>query len=175
MSLTAPSPDEFALFAAGYVARAAHVAAPIAELALQRHRLIELLGTVSEEQARNRYAAGKWSIKELVAHLSDAERIFAYRLLRIGRGDETPLPGWDENDYARTAGADSRAFRDLVDEWSIVRDGTSTLVAGLPADAWTRRGTANDSAVSARALVYIILGHVEHHRAVLEERYGLGR
>ena len=173
--LAPPRSDEFAPFYAGYVARVAHVASPIDELTLQRHRMIEFLGAVSEEQARDRYAEDKWSVKALVGHLSDAERIFAYRLLRIGRGDETPLPGWDENDYARTAGADSRAFRDLVDEWSIVRDGTSTLVAGIPADAWTRRGTANDTTVSARALVYIILGHVEHHRCVLEERYGVGR
>ena len=173
--LAAPRSDEFAPFYADYVARVAHLASPLDELALQRHRMIEFLGAVSEEQAGYRYAPDKWSIKALVGHLSDAERIFAYRLLRIGRGDQTPLPGWDENDYAGTADSDSRPFRDLVDEWSIVRDGTRTLVAGMPADAWTRRGTANDAAVSARALVYIVLGHVEHHRAVLEERYGLGR
>src|SRR5688572_4959251 len=173
--LKPPHEDEYAPFYAGYVGRLRHVTSPLDELVVQRRRFIDFLSAVSEGQAHFRYAPGKWSIKELVGHMSDAERIFAYRLLRIGRGDETPLPGWEENDYVRTAGADARPFRDLIDEWAVVRDGTSALAAAMPADAWDRRGTANGAPVSARALLYIILGHTEHHRAVLEERYSQSR
>ncbi len=171
--LKPPHEDEYAPFYAAYVGRVRHVTAPVDELAVQRRRFIDVLSAVSEDQAGFRYAPGKWSIKELIGHLSDAERIFAYRLLRIGRGDETPLPGWEENDYVRTAGSDARTFRDLMEEWAVVRDGTTTLAAAMPADAWERRGTANGTPISTRALLYIVLGHTEHHRAVLEERYAI--
>jgi hypothetical protein len=173
MPLLPPQSDEFDPFYAGYIARVADVRTPVDELVAQRARLLNFLAPLSDEQARYRYAAGKWSIKELVGHLSDAERIFGYRLLRIGRGDETPLSGFEENDYVRTAGSDHRPFGDLLDEWAATRDATVALVGGMPPDAWERRGTANGAAVSARALVYIILGHVEHHRSILEERYQL--
>jgi uncharacterized damage-inducible protein DinB len=173
MPLSPPQADEFNPFYAGYIARVANVSAPADELVEQRDRLLNFLSPLSDEQAAYRYASGKWSIKELVGHLSDGERIFAYRLLRIGRGDDTPLPGFEENDYVRSAGSDSRPFGELLDEWAATRDATAALVRGMPAEAWERRGTANGAAVSARALVYIILGHVEHHRRVLEERYGL--
>lgn len=173
MPLTPPRPDEFDPFYAGYIARVANVRSPVDELVAQRARLLNLLSPLSDDQARYRYADAKWSIKELVGHLSDGERIFAYRLLRIGRGDDTPLPGFEENDYVRSAGSQLRPFGELLDEWAATRDATSALVRGLPVEAWERRGTANGASISARALVYIILGHVEHHRSVLEERYGL--
>ena len=171
MPLAAPRPDEFAPFHAGYIARVANLASPIDELVAQRARLLNFLAPLSDAQALHRYAPGKWSVKELVGHLADAERIMAYRLLRIARGDETPLPGFEENDYVKTAGSDARPFGDLLDEWAAVRDATSALVRGLPAGAWERRGTANGTPVSSRALLYIILGHTEHHRSILEERY----
>ena len=173
MSLAPPRSDEYAPFFAGYVARAAGVRAPGDELLAQRARLLNFLAPLSDEQAMYRYGAGKWSIKELVGHLSDAERIFAYRLLRIGRGDETPLSGFQENDYVRAAGFDRRPFGELLDEWAATRDATVALTAGMPGDAWERRGTANGTGVTARALLYIILGHVEHHLSILAERYGL--
>ena len=149
------------------------VSAPADELVAQRTRLLDFLSPLTDEQAGYRYAAGKWSVKEMIGHLADAERIFAYRLLRIGRGDDTPLPGFEENDYVRAAGSDRRRIRDLLDEWAAARDATAALVRGLPPEAWECRGTANGAVISARALVYIILGHVEHHRSILEERYGL--
>jgi uncharacterized damage-inducible protein DinB len=173
MALSPPASDEFAPFYAGYVARTATMGSPVDELMAQRARLLNFLSPLSEEQAGFRYAADKWSIKELVGHLADVERIFSYRMLRIGRGDTTPLPGFEENDYIRTAMFDRRPFGELLDEWAAVRDATIALAAGLPEEAWTRRGTASNAAVSARALLYIILGHLEHHRNVLEERYGL--
>ena len=168
-----PAAEEFHPFYAGYVGRVAKIAAPLDELIAQRARLLTLLSPLSDDRASFRYAPGKWSIKELVGHLADAERIFAYRLLRIGRGDETPLPGFEENDYVPAAQSDARAFGGLLDEWATVRDATVSLVSGMPVAGWTRRGTVNDAAISARALVYIILGHVEHHRSVLDERYGV--
>lgn len=168
-----PAPDEFDPFYAGYVARVARVAAPFDELIAQRARLLNVLSPLSDEQALRRYAPDKWSIKEIVGHLADAERIFSYRLLRIGRGDVTPLPGFEENDYVPAAACDLRPFGALLDEWSTVRDATVSLVTGMPRDAWTRRGTVNNAGISARALLYIILGHVEHHRNVLAERYGV--
>ena len=94
----APAPDEFDPFYAGYIARSASVTAPVDELVAQRARFLNFLSPLTDEQALFRYAPGKWSVKELVGHLADAERIFAYRLLRIGRGDQTPLPGFEEND-----------------------------------------------------------------------------
>ena len=97
----------------------------------------------------------------------DAERIFAYRLLRIARGDETPLAGFDENTYVPAGSFDSRELNALIKEWMATRDSTIALVRGLPADAWTRRGTANGKTVTAASLAYIILGHVEHHLGIL--------
>jgi uncharacterized damage-inducible protein DinB len=173
MPLSPPLPDEFDSFYAGYISRVANVPSPVDELVAQRERLLNALSPLTDAQAGYRYAEGKWSIKELVGHLADAERIFAYRLLRVGRGDETPLPGFEENDYVRSAGSDRRPFGELLDEWAATRDATTALARGMPEQAWERRGTANGAAISARALLYIILGHVEHHRSVLEERYGL--
>lgn len=168
-----PAADEFDAFYAAYVRRVAGISSPFDELVAQRERLLTLLSQLSDDQASFRYAPGKWSVKELVGHLADAERIFAYRMLRIGRGDVTPLPGFEEDDYVRAAASDTRAFGDLLNEWAAVRNATVSLAAGMPADAWQRRGTASGAGISARALLYIILGHVEHHRAVLEERYGI--
>lgn len=173
MPLSPPRPDEFDPFYAGYIARVANVRTPVDEFVAQRARLLNFLSPLSEEQSRYRYAPGKWSIKELVGHLTDAERIFAYRLLRIGRGDDTPLSGFEENDYVREAQSDGRPFGELLDEWAATRDATAALVRGMPADAWERRGTANGVGVTARALAYIILGHVEHHLGVLRDRYGV--
>jgi hypothetical protein len=171
MDVGLPSADEFAPSYASYIARVADVASPVDELVAQRARLLNFLSPLSDDRACYRYATGKWSVKEMVGHLADGERVMAYRLLRIGRGDETPLPGFEEDDYVRAADSDARAFGDLLDEWAAVRDATAALARGMPADAWPRRGSANGTPVSARALLYIILGHVEHHRSILEERY----
>ena len=134
---------------------------------------MSLLSALSAAQAASRYASGKWSVTEVVGHLSDAERVFAYRLLRIGRGDETPLPGFDENTYVPSGAFERRAFADVLEEWITARNATLALVRGMPSEGWARRGRANDRVISTRALVYIMLGHVEHHLALLAERYGV--
>lgn len=169
--IEAPAPEDFPPYAARYISRVSGVADPIAELALQRERFSTLFGVMSEAAAAFRYETGKWSIKDLVCHMADTERIFTYRLLRIARGDETPLAGFEEDDYARAAAADRRTLRDLVDEWFSVRAATITLVGGLPEEAWTRSGTANNQTITAGALLYLTLGHTEHHAAVLRDRY----
>lgn len=173
-TLSVPAAGEFAPSFQGYVSRVAAVADPIGELTRQRERVRRLLDALPEELGSYRYAADKWSVKQLVGHLADAERILPYRLLRVARGDQTPLPGWDENAYGETAGFDDRTLRDLIDDWTAARDATIALVRSVPSDAWGRSGTANHSPITARALLYIVLGHVEHHVHVLRERYSVG-
>lgn len=142
-----------------------------AMLATQVDDTAALLAGLSDEQARHRYAPGKWSIKEVVCHVSDVERVMAYRLLRFGRGDATPLAGFDENAWAPAARADDRPLTDLLAELQAVRAATVALVRGLPDDALDRTGTANGLLASARALAWIIAGHELHHRFILRERY----
>jgi uncharacterized damage-inducible protein DinB len=166
-----PAATEFAPLFARYIARVGDDVDPRQELSAQRSRVMARLSRLSEQRAEFRYASDKWSIKEVVGHLSDCERVFAYRLLTIARGDTAPLPGFDENDYARAAHSHQRPFNDLVDEWAVVRDGTLTLSRSLAESDWTMQGTANGAPTSARALLYVILGHTEHHLNVLAERY----
>jgi len=173
VTIAAPHVSEYAPAFAGYVARVAAIQDPLRELTSQRAKVVTRLAKLSDDQASFRYAPGKWSIKDLVGHLSDAERVFAYRMLRIGRGDTTPLPGFEEGDYARAAQSDRRQFGELLAEWSGVRAATITLASSLPEADWANVGTSNNAPMSARALLYIILGHTEHHLGVLGERYGV--
>ena len=171
--MIAPAADEYAPAFARYIARVAEIQDPLAELPSQRAKVVARLAKLSDEQASFRYAPDKWSIKDLVGHLSDVERVFAYRMLRIGRGDTTPLPGFEENDYARAAQSDRRQFGELLAEWSVVRAATMALASSLTEANWSNVGTSNGSPLSARALLYIILGHTEHHLGVLADRYGV--
>jgi uncharacterized damage-inducible protein DinB len=129
------------------------------------------LGSVGEELAMHAYAPGKWSIKEVVGHIADAERIFACRALRIARGDGTPLAAFDENAYVPAGRFGDRSLASLLDEFAAVRQATVRLLAGLPEDAWTRSGIASGYDVSVRALAWIIAGHELHHRHILTTRY----
>jgi uncharacterized damage-inducible protein DinB len=145
------------------------------QLRTQLEEVQELFSPLDDAAALERYAPGKWSIKELLGHLSDAERIFSYRLLRISRGDGTPLPGFDENAYVPAGRFDERSLESLVNEFTAVRQSTMALVEGVPRQRWNEQGQASGTLVSARALAYIIVGHVTHHLGVLRERYGVGR
>jgi hypothetical protein len=174
MSVPRPGSDEYAAPFHAYVSRVAEVPDAIGLLTAQAEQFGAVLAPLNEAAAEYRYAPGKWSVKEMLGHLCDAERIFAYRLLRIGRGDGTPLAGFEEDDYVRSSGAHQRSLADLLDEWRSVRQSTATLVAGMPADAWSRSGTSNGHAITARALLYIIVGHVDHHLDVLASRYQIG-
>jgi hypothetical protein len=173
VALAPPGAGEFAPFYSGYVMRIPAVADAVAQLRAQRDEVARLFASVPEDRAFFRYADGKWSIKELLGHLADAERIFAYRLLRVGRGDATPLPGFDEQPYVDAARFDRRPLADVLDEWVAVRNATAALAGGLPPDAWDRRGVVSGGPMSARALLYIVLGHTAHHLEVLADRYGL--
>jgi uncharacterized damage-inducible protein DinB len=130
-----------------------------------------LLGDLSEEQADFRYQPGKWSIKDMIGHVSDSERIFAYRLLRIARGDQTPLAGFEQDDYVRTANSSARKRSDLLEEFTAVRRATIALVSSMDDSAWVRRGVASQREISATAMAFVIAGHERHHRRILEERY----
>ena len=143
----------------------------LAALAAQRNATAALLAGISEAKAGYRYAPGKWSVKEVIGHLADSERVFSYRALRVARADITPLPGFDENAWMPEAGFDRRTLADIAAEFRAVRDSTLALFHGFDADAWPRIGTASGHPISARALAWIISGHEAHHLRVLAERY----
>lgn len=143
----------------------------VATLGAQREMVLSLLGSVSEERASFAYAPGKWSLKQVVGHLSDDERIFAYRALCIARGDARPLPGFDENEYMAAAGFESRTLADLLAEYRTVRWATLTLFASLPDEAWVRRGIVNGYEATPRGLAFHIAGHELHHVRVLRDKY----
>lgn len=130
-----------------------------------------LLEAVSESQADSAYAPGKWTIKEVLGHIIDGERVFAYRALRIARGDRTPLPGFEQDDYVRNGSFGERTLADLVEEFECVRRSTLHLLRSFNEESWSRRGTASDNEVSVRALAFIIAGHERHHANVLREKY----
>lgn len=131
----------------------------------------ELVAPLSETQLLHRYAPGKWSIKEVLVHIMDAERIFAYRALRIARNDKTPLPGFEENDYTPQSFADGRSIESIMTEYEAVRRNTLLLFDGLPDETATRSTVINNHNTSLRALPYIIAGHELHHITILRERY----
>lgn len=118
-----------------------------------------------------RYAPGKWSVKEVLGHVNDTERIMTYRALRIARGDKTPIEGFEQDDYIRGGNFGERTLADLIDEFAVIRKATLEFFRHLDADAAARRGTANKDEISARALPFIIAGHELHHRRILQEKY----
>ncbi|EPY03862.1 hypothetical protein PAALTS15_29021 [Paenibacillus alvei TS-15] len=140
-------------------------------LAEQLEHTTELFANLSKEQGDYRYAPGKWSIKEVIGHIADTERVMAYRLLRIARGDQTPLPGFDENLFMSGSTFDSMPLSELIEDYRAVRESTLTLLRGLTDEAVLRTGTSNNATISARALAYMIAGHELHHLNVLKERY----
>ena len=134
---------------------------------------LDALRSLSESQALHRYAPDKWSVKEVIGHITDAERIFAYRMLRIARGDGTPLAGFDQQPYVDSAHFDNLSMTTLVDSFRVTRASTLALMAELSDDAWPRMGMASGFPVSARALAYIIAGHATPHIGTLRDKYGV--
>ena len=130
-----------------------------------------ILAEITEEKAHFRYAENKWSIKELVGHIIDTERIFAYRALRFARNDQTPVEGFSQDPYIKNADFDNCRFTDLIAEFAFVRDANILMFQNFPDKAWTRTGTASENLVSVRALAYMIAGHELHHVNILKERY----
>lgn len=172
LSIPRPAADEAAPFYHGYIAKVP--GENIGEqLVDQLAEVDRLFGALDDRAALARYAPGKWSVKEVLGHLTDVERIFSYRLLRIGRGDATPLPGFDENTYVPAGRFDARPLSGLLAEFRAVRLSSMALVGGIPSPAWSERGAASGKPITTRALAYILVGHVAHHLGVLRERYGL--
>jgi hypothetical protein len=137
----------------------------------QGEETLAFLRGVSEERSRHRYAPGKWSIRELLGHLNDSERVFALRALWFARGFDSALPSFDQDTAARAAGADEEAWASHVEEFRAVRLASVALFRNLPAEAWPRTGVASGNRFTVRALAYVIAGHEAHHVAVLKERY----
>lgn len=165
-----PAADEYAEFHKGYMAAVANETDGLATLERQR-AAIDRMARLTPEQAAFRYADGKWSVKQVTGHLTDGERILSYRLLRIARGDQTPLPGYDENAFADNSNADRREQHDLAAELGSVRAATLSLIRSLDDDAFAHRTMVNNWSLSARSLVFIIAGHFQHHMNILRERY----
>lgn len=170
---TRPDATEYAPFYTGYVANVPEHDV-VSALRDSGRELVTALSAVPESRGGFRYADGKWTIREVIGHLIDAERIFSYRALRLARADATPLPGFEENDYVRAAGSDARTLADLIDELRIVRESTVRLFASLPDEAWSRKGVVSGRDVTVRAIAYITAGHMRHHLKVLRERYQIG-
>jgi hypothetical protein len=142
----------------------------LATLEKQAPQTIALL-TPAAKQADFRYAPGKWTLKEVLGHVNDTERIMTYRALRIARGDKTPIEGFEQDDYIREGNFGQRTLADLIDEFAVIRKATLEFFRHLDAESAIRRGTANNDEISARALPFIIAGHELHHRRILQEKY----
>lgn len=172
-SIPKPQPGEFPPYAAMYIDLLPDDGRIIHHLEHQVQLVQAMFGSLPPERLAHRYAPGKWTPREVLLHIIDDERIYAYRALRFARGDVTELPGFDEQPYAVASEADTRPVPSLLDEHAAVRRSTVALFANLPDAAWDRTGVANGARVSVRALIYHIAGHEIHHLNVLRERYGI--
>lgn len=165
-----PADDEYLPYYGRYIQRVPD-GDVLATLSQQIGETLALLRGLPESVASYRYAPDKWSVNELVGHVIDSEKIFAYRALRFARADTTPLPGYEQDDYVRNSTFNSYPLSELASELEVVRKSTINFFRHIDEDAWARRGTANNAEVSVRALAYIIAGHELHHREILRTRY----
>lgn len=173
MSTAAPSRPQTSEYAAYYETYISRVPDGdiVGTLDKQLVETLALIRGIPESRGDFSYAEGKWTIKELVGHIIDCERVFAYRALRFGRGDATPLSGFEQDDFVRGADFSKRSLSDLATEYEHVRRASISLFGSLETGAWDRRGTANDSEVSVRGIAFIIAGHERHHLEILRTRY----
>lgn len=162
--------NEYAKFYAGYIQALENVEL-IEELEICLHDFIRFVQNIPMDKFDYRYAPGKWTIKDIIQHLIDAERIFSYRALRIARNDKTPLPGFDDDFYVENTNANSRSIQDLLTELAVVRQSTLSLFKSFAQEQLARTGTASDQEVSVRAIGFIIIGHQKHHQRIFKERY----
>lgn len=170
---TRPAPADFPAFYHRYVEQA--VGADMFEaMRAAQEKMHQVLGGVAADRGNFRYGPDKWSIKEVLQHVIDAERIFAYRALRFSRNDATELPAFEENDYAPASQADRRTLKDLLHEYDVVRESSLLLFQSIPPEAIDRSGIANGRSITVRAIGWVIAGHSNHHATVLLERYGVG-
>jgi len=170
MNSTELPENEYASFYAPYINALGEVNL-IEELEISLHDFIRFVQNIPMDKFDYRYAEGKWNIKEIIQHVIDTERIFAYRALRISRNDETPLPGFDENYYIVNTEATNRSIQDLLTEFSAVRHSNLFLFKSLSEQQLKRFGFASNAAVSVRAIGFIMIGHQKHHQKIFQERY----
>ncbi|WP_026713576.1 DinB family protein [Flavobacterium daejeonense] len=141
------------------------------DLEISLHAFIRFVQDIPMDKFDYRYAEGKWTIKEIIQHVIDTERVFAYRALRISRNDKTPLPGFDENDFVLNTNANERHLQSLLTELSIVRQSTLALFKSFSEEQLKRIGIASNNEISVRAIGFIIIGHQKHHQRIFQERY----
>lgn len=164
-----PQAEEYAAFYKKYIDTVSDNV--IAELEHQVNSFTTFLKGITQDKASSAYADGKWTIKELVGHVIDTERIMAYRMLTIARNDKTHLPPFEENDYVTNSHFTDRTLESLADEFATVRRANMYLIKSFNEEEISRIGTANGSPISVLALIYILAGHLNHHRKIIEERY----
>ncbi len=165
-----PEPTEYAEFYANYISRVPGTDV-LGVLESQRLQMLQLFAGRSERDGSFRYAPGKWTVKEVLGHITDTERVFTYRALRIARGDRTPLPGFEQDDFVKNGAFGDRTLAGLAEEFALVRSASLALFRSFSEEAWPRRGVASEKEVTVRALAFITAGHQMHHRIILEERY----
>jgi len=171
MKITDIQPSEYAPYQEAYIKLVSDEWSLTEEMEVSLHNFIHFVREIPMDKYEYRYAEGKWTIKDIIQHLIDCERIFAYRALRIGRGDTTPLPGFEENDYALSAQADRRSLQDLLNEFSMVRHANILMFKSFTKDDLMRTGSASGYTISVRAFGFLIIGHQLHHINVFKERY----
>jgi len=174
LSIARPEPGEYAPYYERYISLISGTDI-VSTLEAQRRQMLILLCGREEADGDLRYAPDKWSAKEVLGHVCDTERIFAYRMLRISRADKTPIEGFEQDDYVRNGPFAKIAFAEAIEDYIAVRRATVTLVRNLDEQAWSRRGIANKNEVSVRAIAYLTAGHELHHRRILEEKYFVQR
>jgi hypothetical protein len=170
LPINKPQADEFAANFAGYIELVPD-GDVLSTLATQIHETLTTLRAVSDAGSLKRYESDKWSVREVVGHIIDSERIFAYRALRFARNDQTPLPGFEQDDYIGPGQFDARLWSGLISEFEVVRQSNLAMFRGFPQEAWSRQGIASGNPISVRALAYAIAGHERHHMKILRERY----
>lgn len=171
MKPTDLQPTEFAGFYANYINQVSTEYTLIEELEISVHRLIKFVQDIPMDKFDYRYAEGKWTIKDILQHIIDAERIFAYRALRFARNDKTGLPGFEENSYADEADGNKRSIQVLLTELAVVRQSTLSLFKSFSQEELLRSGIASGNPMSVRALGFVIIGHQNHHQRIFKERY----
>jgi uncharacterized damage-inducible protein DinB len=170
LTVARPEPGEYAPYYERYISLVSGTDI-LGTLDAQRRQTLLLLSGRDESEGNFRYAPDKWSAKEVLGHVCDTERIFAYRALRFARADQTPIEGFEQDDYVSNGPFARAPLAELIEDYIAVRRATLTLLRNLDEAAWMRRGPANKNEVSVRALAYIIAGHELHHRRILEEKY----
>ena len=171
MNITQVQDNEYASFYSSYISQVSSQYSLIEELEISVHRLRNFVQEIPMDKYDYQYAEGKWTIKDILQHLIDSERVFAYRALRFARRDFTPLPRFEENDYAEVANGSKRSIRDLLTELAIVREATLCLFRTFSDETLQLKGIASGREMSVRALGFIIIGHQNHHQQIFQERY----